>query len=254
MNWRKVTIRILAALFLVMLCGAIASHLLWHQAPLQGFGSSSFLYLAGGLVLLAAGKQERLQLFLAGLTGFIAEVVGVQYGWLFGHYRYTEVLAPNWLGTPIVMIFAWLILIGYVRQILMRFRLPTGAGIVLGGLWMTAIDLLIDPVAAHPFNFWNWLHAGAYYGIPLRNFFGWFCVSMVIFSADKLMFRTQALENYLAHIVGLGIIVLYTLCAFTYGYFVAGVVGLGLGLIDLILAGGITGTVSLKSVKERLAN
>lgn len=235
MNWHKMVIRMLAALFLFMLCGAITSHLLWHQAPLQGFGSASFLYLAGVLLLLAVEQQERLPLGLAGLTGFIAEVIGVRYGWLFGEYRYTEVLAPNWLGTPIVMIFAWLLLIGYVRQMLMRVRLPAGAEIMLGGVWMTAIDLLIDPVAAHPFNFWNWLEAGAYYGIPLHNFFGWFFVSVVIFSVDKLIVRRPALENYWACMIGLSIIVLYTCCAFAYGYYVAGSVGAGLGLIHFIL-------------------
>lgn len=219
-----------------MLCGAIVSHLFWHQAPLQGVGSASFLLIAGLLVFITSTKQERQQLALAGLTGFIAEVIGVQYGWLFGQYRYTEVLAPNWLGTPIVMICAWFILIGYVKQLLLRFQFSIWIEVGLGGIWMTVIDLLIDPIAAFPFNFWNWIETGPYYGIPARNFGGWFVVSCLILSVERLVFKTSRRENLWVQMVGLGIILLYTACAFSYGYYLVGFVGIGLGLMHGAIA------------------
>ncbi len=254
MNWRELIIWILAVVFLFMLGGAIVSHLFWRQPPLRGFGSSIFLYVAGALVFLSVEKSRRIGLLCVGLLGFVAEVIGVRYGWLFGRYYYTEVLAPNWLGTPVVMICAWFILIAYVQQMMWPFRLSALGEIGLGSLWMTVLDLLIDPLAAHSFNFWNWLDTGAYYGIPLRNFFGWFGVSAVIFSLDKLFFRRQGQENFCVNLVGLGIIALYTIAALLYGYYLAGVVGIGLSAVHAWTVRIKISSFRRKSVRERLAH
>ncbi|MBS1812557.1 MAG: carotenoid biosynthesis protein [Acidobacteria bacterium] len=226
MNWRKVILSILAGLFFFMLIGAIGSHILLQQTPLNGFGSASFLFVAGALVLLSAPKTDRLRLLIVGGLGFIAEVVGVKFGWLFGRYTYTEVLAPNISDVPLAMVFAWLILIGYVKQLMGGIKISAWGEIVLSGLWMTTIDLMLDPVAAHPFHFWMWIDTGVYYGIPAHNFLGWFVVSGVIFALDKAMFKRRWDENVWARVVGLSIIVLYSSSAFAYGYVVAGCVGI----------------------------
>jgi bisanhydrobacterioruberin hydratase len=254
MNWRKLAIRVLAMLFFFMLCGAIASHLLWRQAPLQGVGSASFLFIAGALAMVAVNTEERKRLALAGIIGFVAEVIGVQYGWLFGRYIYTNVLAPNWLGAPLVMICAWFILTGYVSQLLRPFQLAAWIEISLGAAWMTVIDLLIDPLAAHPFNFWNWLESGSYYGIPLRNFLGWFMVSVVIFSIEKIIFRTRGSHNKWLLVIGLGVITLYTVCAFGYSFYLAGWIGIGLVLLHGALVGAKLKFTTLRSLPENIAN
>lgn len=235
MNWHRLVIRVLATIFFFMLCGAIVSHLLWKQAPLQGVGSSSFLFVAGALAMVSVNVEERKRLAFAGAIGFVAEVIGVQYGWLFGRYIYTDVLAPNLLGAPIVMICAWLLLIGYVGQSMRSFQFTAWIEVCLAAAWMTVIDLLIDPLAAHPFNFWNWLEDGSYYGIPLRNFLGWFVVSVVIFGLDKLIFPTRKLDFLWLRRIGLGIIILYTLCAFGYGFYLAGNIGVGLIILQIIV-------------------
>lgn len=204
--------------------------------------------------MLTAEKQDRKRLGLAGLIGFLSELIGVQYGWLFGQYKYTEVLAPNWLGTPIVMICAWFVLIAYVKDLLLRFRISVWAEIVIGALWMMVLDLLIDPVAAHPFQFWNWIETGNYYGIPFRNFVGWFIVSAVIFAVDRWVFRNPFRENYWGRMVGLGIIWLYVICAFNYGYYLACVVGIGLMVVDATIAGLFPRINPIKSIQERTAN
>jgi putative membrane protein len=237
MNWHKLVIRILTAVFLFMLGGAIVSHSFWRQPPLRGSGSSVFLYIAGLLVLFSVEKQDRVRLLCAGLLGFLAEVIGVKSGWPFGRYVYTEVLAPNWLGAPLVMICAWFILLAYVQQLMIHFRLSALGKIGLGSLWMAGLDLLIDPLAAAPFNFWTWLESGSYYGIPLQNFLGWFLVSAVIFSVDNLLFRKTTQSISQIYMAGLGIISLYTIAAFIYGYYLAGIVGIGLSLSHLLIVG-----------------
>lgn len=250
MNWHKRLVWFLAALFLFMLCGAIASHLLWRQAPLQGVGSASFLFVAGGLVLLSVASRERMPLFLAGVIGFVSEIIGVRYGWLFGRYVYTDVLAPSILGAPVAMIGAWFILIAYVKQMTARLQFAAWLEIPIGSLWMTVIDLLIDPLAAHPFNYWNWIDTGDYYGIPAHNFLGWFVVSAVIFSVDKLLFKQPLQENYWSQTVGLGIILLYTVCAFIYAFYLAGLIGIALCAIHAGVSRATFGVVRMSTAYE----
>jgi uncharacterized membrane protein len=66
-----------------------------------------------------------------------------------------------------------MILFAYVCQM----RVPP----ILSALWMTAIDLVIDPLAANNLAFWVWRDGGPYFGAPVVNFIGWFAVSLIIF-------------------------------------------------------------------------
>lgn len=247
MNWHKVTIYLLAAIFLFMLVGAVGTHVFLQRAPLNGVGSASFLFIAGGLVFLAAPKQDRSRLLLIGGIGFACEVIGVKYGWLFGRYEYTKVLAPNLFDVPLVMICAWFILISYVRYLINKLALLTWFDVLLGGIWMTAIDLLLDPIAAYPFGFWIWRAEGQYYGIPWQNFIGWFIVSLVILMVDRLLYGRQWKENRWGQIVGFSILTLYTACSFGYGYILVGSIGMIL-LVTHIL---VTRSLPDKSPKIR---
>ena len=44
------------------------------------------------------------------LIGFLVELVGVQTGWIFGHYRYTSNFGVCWWGTPPLIGINWLFL------------------------------------------------------------------------------------------------------------------------------------------------
>ena len=235
MNWPELSIKSLNFLYYAMLVGAIYSHLVNGKAPLNGFASAVFLFVAGGLVLLASAPQDRMRLCLAALLGFIAEVIGVQYGWLFGSYYYTEILAPNLFGVPLAMGCAWLILVGYIQNMLASHKLSKITSIIFLSGWMTVIDLLIDPLAAHEFGYWTWLEQGSYYGIPFRNFMGWFIVSGLIAMTDILIFPRSFLLRRTIQNLGLGVIVLYTVCAFGYHLWVAGIVGIVLIILHWAL-------------------
>ena len=111
----------------------------------------------------------------AAAIGFLAELIGVHAGYPFGPYRYTDILRPVVGGVPLVVAGAWMVLFAYVSQ--MRVH-PA-----LAALWMTAIDLIIDPLASNELAYWRWLVDGPYFGVPLINFAGWFAVSLIIFYA-----------------------------------------------------------------------
>ncbi len=77
----------------------------------------------------------------------------------------------------------------YVRQMLMNLRLSAWLEALIAASWMTAIDLVIDPLAANQLGYWRWVKSSAYYGIPLHNFAGWFVVSLIIFSPSVAVAR-----------------------------------------------------------------
>ncbi len=244
MNWHKRLTSVTSVLFYAMLVGAAYSHLVTGKAPLDGFASSVFLFIAGALVLLNSAAADRIRLVLAALVGFVAEVVGVKYGWVFGRYYYTEILEPNWLGVPLAMSCAWLLLIGYVQHMLVLCKLSKFSTVALLSGWMTAIDLLIDPLAAHQFGYWRWLEQGIYYGIPVRNFMGWFLVSLLIVIVDNFLFRRTFHLRRSIQNAGLNVVVLYTVCAIGYHLWLAAMVGGALILLHWMLI------FSLKSVKN----
>lgn len=230
---KSFAIAALTAAYAVMWIGGVGHYALYGRPPLDApWAASVFLTLAGLLVVITSRGRDLIGLFVAALLGFVAEIIGVRYGFIFSPYRYTDVLQPQLFGVPLVMFSAWLTLVAYCRQMLINLKLPALAEATLAALWMTAIDLVIDPLAANQLGYWRWAQSGAYYGIPLRNFIGWFVVSFIIFSG----FRSMWQKNQAARYVGLSIVLFFTAIALSSGLVLAGSIGLGLCLSHLALA------------------
>lgn len=49
-------------------------------------------------------------------------------------------------------------------------------------------DLGIDPTASTFLSEWVWQTPGAYFGVPISNFFGWFLVVFIFFQLFALFF------------------------------------------------------------------
>lgn len=232
----QTTLIILLTAYVVMWGGGVGHYVLIGRPPLDApWAASLFLSLAGIVVLLTAAATERFGLILAALIGFIAEIVGVRYGFLFSPYSYTRVLIPHLLDVPLVMLFAWMVLVAYTWQLWspiggrrdLKLSAPVWA--VVSAAWMTAIDLVIDPLAANQLGYWRWVGTSPYYGIPFHNFVGWFLVSLVIF----LLIPPPRNENRLASAVGLSIVIFFTAIALSLKVWGAGLIGLVLIGIDI---------------------
>jgi uncharacterized membrane protein len=226
--WRQpqtLWLNILLLAYGVMWAGGIGHYVLIGQPPLDTpWAASVFLLLAGVIVLATSARRDWLSLILAATLGFAAEIHGVKYGVIFSPYVYTAVLQPQIAGMPLVMFSAWLVLLAYVRRILAPWRVAGWLEVILSSTWMTAIDLVIDPLAANQLGYWRWAQSGWYYGIPLHNFAGWFVVSVLIFTLIRQDWQT----NPWAQCVGLSITLFFTAIALSYGLWLAGAVGLGL--------------------------
>ena len=137
------------------------------------------LFVSFALLFINQVELERKNL-LAGLAifliGMISEILGVQYGLIFGDYIYLNNLGFKILGVPIMIGINWIILT-YITGSFSNyiFNANKKAAIVFGAVLMVVLDLLIEPVAPE-LGFWAFDSIFA----PLQNYIGWFIIGLLV--------------------------------------------------------------------------
>lgn len=128
-----------------------------------------------------APRAAAAALLTAVATG-VVERVGTRTGMPFGRYAYTAKLQPQIAHVPVIVPLAWFAM-GLPSREVAHCALGPRSGpasrIVLGSLAMTAWDLFLDPQMVGE-GYWAWARRGAYRGIPLTNFVGWFVTGLGI--------------------------------------------------------------------------
>ena len=205
------------------------------ESGLTFFGLNSVKYVLPIIVLLLHSfwlfgfKKSLLILLPPYFIGLLFEVIGVNYGVIFGgHYFYNPTsLGPLLLNVPILIPFFWSFFVYTAYVITSSFLLWLGIDkpsrnnkniwflpllILVDGLIVVAIDLFMDPIMVAMHN-WTWLDGGPYFNIPLGNFIGWFLVSVIsttIFRAYEYNFpvsNTSLPKNILLiPVVGYGLL------------------------------------------------
>lgn len=212
---RRIALALLTCGYAVLWLGGVAQGWRGGGDALAGPGwlAAAFLTCAGLIVFVGTrARGERLALLAVALLGFTVEVLGVRYGVPFGAYSYTDALGPRLLGVPPAVAFAWMTLAAYVKQLVARFELAPRTEALVAAVWLTALDLLIDPLAANQLGYWHWKVKGAFYGVPLTNFVGWLIVSLLFFRILRKKFR----PNLPARLTGVSIILFFTLLALSF--------------------------------------
>jgi uncharacterized membrane protein len=166
-----------AAMWLIMCL--IIPFAVWHSAARKGFKPA---IIAAGVTIFAA---------------WLAEAVGVNYGWWFGAYHYTHLFNPKIWGVPLVICIAWEPIL-YGAYVVTDFIFPVDRDktrsfsqkmvpIVLlsliGASVTTILDLVADPDAVGR-GWWIWHDGGPYFrdiagGVPVKNYVGWFKLSFI---------------------------------------------------------------------------
>lgn len=125
------------------------------------------------------------------------EEVGIATGRVYGPYHYSNQLGPKLGDVPLIIPFAWFMMV-YASWTIARLLLE-GAGrpgewpatlarIVVASFAMTAWDTVMDPGMARA-GVWTWELGGGYFGVPLQNFVGWLATTVAVFSLTEAVFR-----------------------------------------------------------------
>jgi len=124
-----------------------------------------------------------------GLATGVVERVGTHTGLPFGKYAYTDALRPQIAQVPVIVPLAWFGMGLPSREAahaaLGQHSTPVRR-IALGSTAMTAWDLFLDPQMVGE-GYWAWVKRGAYRGIPLSNFAGWFVTGLGIMALFEVL-------------------------------------------------------------------
>jgi uncharacterized membrane protein len=121
------------------------------------------------------------------------ENLSILTGFPFGHYHYNAEFQPKLFQVPVLIGLAYLGM-GYLSWTLARLILgrehSRGNRIVavpvIAGFIMVSWDLTLDPVASTLGRSWIWQDGGAYFGVPISNFIGWYLTVYVFFQLFAL--------------------------------------------------------------------
>lgn len=164
----------------------------------EWFISCTPLNLIISLVLLLLNSNDTNKIIMIACLSFIigmfTEILGVNYGIIFGSYNYGETLGPKLFGVPITIGYNWAMVLIITASISQKFVENFYARIFLGTSLMLFLDIMIEPVAPK-LNFWTF-DAGT---APFQNYIGWTFVSLPLhFIYQKLKIKKN--NNFSIHL------------------------------------------------------
>jgi uncharacterized membrane protein len=135
------------------------------------------------------------------IVGNIFENAAVITSFPFGRYYFTDLMGPKLFHVPILLglaylgmgYFSWtlaLIILGNVHRPLTGSRVVTLP--LVASLIMVAWDLSQDPIWSTVLHGWVWVNGGAYFGVPVTNFLGWYVDVYVIYQVYALYLRSYS--------------------------------------------------------------
>jgi putative membrane protein len=180
----------------------------WVNLP--GLGNVGFTLVFVLFAVLHCAQCEgwpRTGLFFltAAAVSYALEEIGVRSGLIFGPYHYSDMLGFKLSHVPILIPLAWFMMIypswvtarALLRGVNTRSATGIAALAAIAAMVMTAWDTVMDPGMAASGN-WVWEQGGPYFGVPLRNYFGWLLTTFLVYCGAGLIWRAieaQALKT-----------------------------------------------------------
>jgi len=139
--------------------------------------------------------------------GFLLEHLTIQQ---FAAYTYPVHAYPLHLfDVPFAIAFGWGAIIYTGYSVATAYRLRLAYVPLFAALFALHVDLSMDAIAIH-FGFWSWTQGGVWFGVPLGNFFGWFCVAFFYtgsFVVAQRYLRHDLPAALVAIVVSLGLLI-----------------------------------------------
>jgi uncharacterized membrane protein len=131
----------------------------------------------GGILIFVA---------IALTVGSLFEDLGIRTGFPFGYYHFTDLMGPALGGIPVMLALAY-VGMAYLSWTVARIILGvvavplSGSRQLVAASAMVAWDVSQGLIWSTVLHAWVWARGGAYFGVPLSNFFGWFLTTYLIF-------------------------------------------------------------------------
>lgn len=178
-------------LILYFLLAILGIYLVCYQFELIGsfihiFWIFPFLYTLYCSLMTNGLKKTAIFIFIIFLTTLLFECFAISTG-VFGKYEYTTSFLGYKLfnSVPFNIPICWIIMI-YPSMLIAERLLITKTNTIrhklqvscLTGLIITSWDIAMDPMMVSK-GAWKWTHGGAFFGIPLQNYLGWWLISFI---------------------------------------------------------------------------
>lgn len=177
----------------------------WLRLP--GLGNIGFTLVFVLFALLHCGALQDARFTMAffstaAVVSYAFEEIGVRTGLIYGPYRYSDMLGAKLGHVPIIIPLAWFMMIYpswmVARAILRGADLGSPLGMIalamVSALAVTGWDMVMDPGMARAHN-WIWENGGPYFGVPLRNYFGWILTTFLIYLLAAAVWRNGNSEK-----------------------------------------------------------
>ena len=181
---KKISIGIIWLFHLSGLVGLlyIDKNLFASLTPLNLFISSTLLFVNQK----SLKKKEIIIVFLIFSIGMIAEILGVNYGLIFGKYDYGDNLGLKLLGVPLLIGLNWVVLTFICGSISNHFIKNKYLSIVVGIIFMLIIDITLEPIAP-TLDYWEFSGSIA----PIQNYIGWAFTSLLTLSIYQFYYSSK---------------------------------------------------------------
>ena len=182
---KKVSIIIIWLFHLSGLLGLlyIDKNLFASLTPLNLFISTTLLFVNQ----TNATRMKFFIVFVIFFVGMIAEILGVQYGLIFGNYEYGNNLGLKLLGVPILIGFNWVVLTVICGSISSKiFKKSKVLSIIFGITLMLLIDITLEPIAP-VLDYWEFSGSKA----PLQNYIGWGITSLITQTLYQYFYKAK---------------------------------------------------------------
>ncbi len=173
----------------------------WIQLQILGNIGFTLVFVLFALVHCVAVEGFRLtaQFFaISAIVSYGLEEAGVRTGLIYGAYHYSDMLGTKLGHVPVIIPLAWFMMIYpswmVARAILCDVDARSWPGLtavsLVAALAITGWDMVMDPGMAATHN-WVWEQGGEYFGVPLRNYFGWILTTFIIYWLAGLLWRSK---------------------------------------------------------------